>query len=63
MTEREIIIYYIGFYNAKYGMEQFKEKLAKQANITNEALINEVMTTVNKRFKCLWLFYPMALRW
>ena len=53
MTEREIIIYYIGFYNAKYGMEQFKEKLAKQANITNEALINEVMTTVNKRFKCL----------
>ena len=53
MTEREIIIYYIGFYNAKYGMDQFKQKLAKQANITDEVLIDEVMAAVDKRFKCL----------
>ena len=53
MTEREIIIYYIGFYNAKYGMEQFKERLAKQAGITDERLIDEVMSAVDKRFRCL----------
>lgn len=50
MTEREIIIYYIGFYHAKYGREQLKMRLAKQANITNTVLIDEVIDSVTSRF-------------
>jgi len=50
MTEREIIIYYIGFYHAKYGTEQLKERLAKQANITDAILIDEVVKSISKRW-------------
>lgn len=50
MTEREIIIYYIGFYHAKYGREQLKERLANQANITDTVLIDEAIESVSKRF-------------
>jgi hypothetical protein len=50
MTEREIIIYYIGFYAALYRLDELKERLAKQAGIEDEVLIDEVLETVKRKF-------------